>query len=205
MNYNFWGTYFYVKKLDEAKSILKKWDPFLSDDTYVSESDWNMAQAKSSIRNEKSKDLPWKSWFDAVQPQINTYLENLQPLMKYTVHCDERWFNKYLTGDYQEPHDHAFPGRGLSAIYVLDYPKDEKDPGGQLVFECPNFPIIRSSGLDVIFNAWNCQHFVPPLEKGLLILFPSWISHYVLPSKTDKRRATIAANFAIEPFKEKNK
>ena len=37
----------------------------------------------------------------------------------------------------------------------------------------------------------------PSLKKGTLIIFPSYISHYVLPNKTDKRRATIAANFVI--------
>ena len=205
MNLNFWGTYFHFKKLDEAETILEKWDPFLSDDSYVSKTDWNMAQVESSIRNEKNKDLPWKSWLDIVEPVINNYLQTLEPMIPYSLSCNDRWFNKYSTGDYQEPHDHAFPGTGLSAIYVLDYPKDERDPGGQLVFECPNFPLIRSSGLDVIFNAWNCQHFIPPLEKGTLIVFPSWISHYVLPSKTDKRRATIAANFTIKPLKEENK
>ena len=197
MNYSFWDTYFYITKLKEAENIFKEWEPFLSDDKYVSDSDWSMAQTKSSIRNNKNKDLPWKVWFDAIQPQMNTYLESLDPQMPYSVHCDEMWFNKYTKGDYQEPHDHAFPGRGVSAIYVLDYPQDEKDPGGHLVFECPNFPVVRSSGLDRIFNAWNYQHITPPLEKGTLIFFPSWISHYVLPSKTDKRRATIAANFVV--------
>ena len=197
MNISFWDTYFYLTKLEEAEKILEEWKPFLSNDKYLGDSEWDMAQAKSSIRKENSKDLPWKVWFDAIQPQMNKYLENLDPQVPYSVHCDEMWFNEYSKGDYQEPHDHAFPGRGVSAIYVLDYPQDVKDPGGQLVFECPNFPMVRSSGLDRIFNAWNYQHITPRLEVGTLIFFPSWISHYVLPSKTDKRRATIAANFVV--------
>ena len=74
MNYSFWDTYFYITKLNEAENIFKEWEPFLSDDKYVSDSDWSMAQTKSSIRNNKNKDLPWKVWFDAIQPQMNTYL-----------------------------------------------------------------------------------------------------------------------------------
>ena len=111
MNLNFWGTYFHFKKLDEAETILEKWDPFLSDDSYVSKTDWNMAQVESSIRNEKNKDLPWKSWLDIVEPVINNYLQTLEPMIPYSLSCNDRWFNKYSTGDYQEPHDHAFPGR----------------------------------------------------------------------------------------------
>ena len=57
--------------------------------------------------------------------------------------------------------------------------------------------MIRATGMDRIFNDYNYQHITPPLKKGSLIIFPSWISHYVLPNKTDKRRATIAANFVI--------
>lgn len=194
---NFWGQFFYYTKLENADEILKEWNPYLEDDTYITENNWSMAQTKSSIRSEKNKDLPWDIWFKSVEPHMSQFLEGLDPQVPYSVHCDEMWFNSYTKGDYQEPHDHAFPGRSVSAIYVLDFPTDEEDPGGTLVFECPNFPVIRSSGMDRIFNAYNYQHITPPLEKGTLILFPSWISHYVLPNKTDKRRATIAANFVV--------
>lgn len=56
--------------------------------------------------------------------------------------------------------------------------------------------------MEQIFNQWQYQRFIPELEPGKLILFPSWIPHYVLPNKTNKRRATIAANFKIEAAKD---
>lgn len=200
MRNDFWHTPFWSVKLTEADDLFETWEPHLSDESYFDDTGWTMAQTKSSIRSDKNDKLPWDSFFQAIQPHMNDYLESLDPQISYSVHCDEHWFNSYTKGDYQEPHDHAFPGRGVSAIYVLEFP-DDKDPGGQLVFECPNFPVIRSSGMDRIFNGYNYQHIVPPLEKGMLILFPSWISHYVLPSKTDKRRATIAANFVVRAEK----
>ena len=67
---------FHFKKLDEAEAILEKWDPFLSDDSYISKNGWNMAQVESSIRNEKNKDLPWQRWLDIVVPVINNYLKD---------------------------------------------------------------------------------------------------------------------------------
>mgnify|MGYP001182520915 FL=1 len=197
MRVNLWDTRFYIGEMSNADDILKEWEPYLQDDSYISDSMWTMAETKSSIRNEKNKELPWNVFFESVRPHMNTFLESLDPQVPYNVFCDEMWFNKYEKGDYQEPHDHAFPGRGISVIYFLDFPDQEKEPGGTLVFECPNFQMIRATGMDRIFNDYNYQHITPPLKKGTLIIFPSYISHYVLPNKTDKRRATIAANFVI--------
>lgn len=194
--FDLWSQYFYITTLDNKDEILTEWSEYISNPSFFGEA-WSMSKTQTSIRSEKNDQLPWDIWFKSVQPHMSQFLDSLNPRVPYTVHCDEMWMNSYKKGDYQEPHDHAFPGRSVSAIYVLDFPEDEKDPGGTLVFECPNFNVIRSSGLDRIFDAYNYQHITPPLEKGTLILFPSWISHYVLPNKTDKRRATIAANFVV--------
>jgi len=194
--FDLWSQYFYITTLDNKDEILTEWSEYISNPSFFGEA-WSMSKTQTSIRSEKNDQLPWDIWFKSVQPHMSQFLDSLNPRVPYTVHCDEMWMNSYKKGDYQEPHDHAFPGRSVSAIYVLDFPEDEKDPGGTLVFECPNFNVIRSSGLDRIFDAYNYHHITPPLEKGTLILFPSWISHYVLPNKTDKRRATIAANFVV--------
>lgn len=193
-----WGTHFYSAKLDNCDKILKEWSPYFDDAEMVMESDWSMAQAKTSIRSNKNDSLPWDSFFKTIEPHVNSFLESLEPQISYNIVCDEHWLNVYNKTDYQEPHDHAFPGRGLSLIYLLEYPNEE-DAGGQIVFECPNFQMVRGSGLDRIFNAYNYQHITPQMERGTLILFPSWISHYVLPNKSDKLRASIAANFVITP------
>ena len=43
---------------------------------------------------------------------------------------------------------------------------------------------------------------MPKLENGTLILFPSWLTHYVLLREIQKRRITIAANFSIKEANE---
>ena len=201
-NLHVWGSHFYATVLENSDEIFKSWEPYLRDEDYFSESDWTLAETKSTIRNKKNKQLPWDIFFKNIEPHLNSYLENLEPQVSYNIMCDEHWLNVYNKGDYQEAHDHAFPGRCISAIYLLAYPDEEKDPGGSLVFECPNFQTIRSSGMDRIFNAYNYQHITPKLETGTLILFPSWISHYVLPNKTEKLRASLAANFIIQAKQE---
>ena len=45
--------------------------------------------------------------------------------------------------------------------------------------------MIRATGMDRIFNDYNYSTYYP-LKKGVPIIFPSWISHYVLSIKLIK-------------------
>ena len=80
---------------------------------------------------------------------------------------------------------------------MLDLPAEE-NAGGELVFENTSFPIVQSSGLNRIFNAFNYEKFIPDVTTGTLVVFPSWIKHYVLPNKSTSTRITISANFIVE-------
>ena len=54
MHVKFWETHFYTNVLTEADDILKEWDPYIEDESYISDSLWTMANTKSSIRNENN-------------------------------------------------------------------------------------------------------------------------------------------------------
>ena len=77
------------------------------------------------------------------------------------------WFNVYKNGDSQEFHNHA--RSHVSCIYVAEGQKDDS----RIFFNCspvPMFPIpIRNS------NDWNYDQVWFPSEKGLLIIFKSWL------------------------------
>lgn len=197
---NVWSTYCYYKKIDGHEEILENFLPYLENEDYFLSS-WTYGDALSSIRSKKNDDLPWHIWFDKIKPYMEEYLDYLEPQCQFTVYSDEYWVNVYKKNNFQESHDHVFPGRSLSVIYLLEIPKGD-DIGGELVLECPNFGIIKASGLNRIFNKWQYQHLMPKLESGTLIIFPSWINHYVLPNKTDERRTTIAANFCVKEHSE---
>ena len=57
MRVNLWDTRFYIGEMSNADDILKEWEPYLQDDSYISDSMWTMAETKSSIRNEKNKEI----------------------------------------------------------------------------------------------------------------------------------------------------
>ena len=194
-----WPTWIYSTVIENHQEVYEQFLPMLNDDNNF-DSPWTYGDCKSSIRNKSNDKFPWNTWFEAIKPYIDEHLQSLQPTMPFMIHSDEFWVNMYSKGDFQESHELAFPGRSLSAIYIMELDKDTE--GGDLVFECPNFATVKYSGLNRIFDKWQYQHIMPKLENGTLILFPSWLTHYVLPMRSEKRRITIAANFSIKEANE---
>jgi hypothetical protein len=190
-----WGTHFYVGKVEDHEKILSSMLPYLNDPNNFLEP-WVYSKCKSTCQHPNNKNLPWHVFFEAVRPNIEEYFDKLDPMIPYTVNCDEIWMNIYEEGGYQEIHDHSFPNRSFALAYILEMPNEE-NVGGQLIFENTNFPIVQSTGINRIFSAFNYEKFIPELEEGTLVVFPSWIKHYVLPNQSKQRRASISANIII--------
>jgi len=188
-----WATHFYIGQVNDHDKVYKTLLPILNDPSYFNEP-WIYSNCQSSCQSDKNHEIPWDVFFDAIKPNVEEYLESLEPTVGYHLRCDEVWLNKYDKHGHQEIHDHAFPNRAFSCAYVLEYPENS----GSLVFENTSFPIIQALGINRIFNKFNYEKFIPVLSPGTLIIFPSWVKHYVLPNNTDERRSTITANFIIE-------
>lgn len=191
-----WSTHFYVGQVKNHEEIAQAMAPYVADDSNFTEP-WIYSKCKSTCQSPTNNNLPWDVFYTAVRDNVKSYFDTLQPMCEYQVRSNEAWLNVYEQGGYQEIHDHAFPNRSFSCAYMLDIPT-EKDAGGELVFENTNFPIVQSSGLNRIFNAFNYEKFIPDVANGTLIIFPSWIKHYVLPNKSTSKRITISANFNVE-------
>lgn len=191
-----WATHFYVGKVAKHDEIANTLMPYLTDPSYFTEP-WIYSKCKSTCQSLKNTELPWNVFYDAIRDNVGEYLDSLGPSCKYAIRSNEVWANVYEQHGYQEIHDHAFPNRAFSCAYMLSLPDTDS---GQLVFENTAFPVIQSSGINRIFNAFNCEKFIPQLEEGTLVMFPSWIKHYVLPNNSINPRITISANFSVEGF-----
>ena len=114
--------------------------------------------------------------------------------LKFDNDC---WFHITRDGGYFQPHNH--PNASWSAIYCVD-PGDEEpvneSASGQVTFTDPRQtnsyldPANRSMRRDMSFNAIRFR-----LEPAQLVLFPSYLYHYVEPYIGEKPRITISANF----------
>lgn len=101
------------------------------------------------------------------------------------------WFNINGKGDYNLLHNHH--GSIISGVY---YPFAEKDMG--------NIEFHRADDMQYYmptlqkYNQFTSEKAVYKPETGLLLLFPSWLKHQVLPNKSNKERISLAFNYGVK-------
>jgi uncharacterized protein (TIGR02466 family) len=106
------------------------------------------------------------------------------------------WLNINGYKDYNEIHTH--PDSILSGVYYVDVPKNS----GDIVFENGEKNLISSFWNNLTVKNYtplnSVKHSYTP-KDNLLLLFPSWLSHSVLPNLNQKeKRLSISFNFKIK-------
>ena len=101
----------------------------------------------------------------------------------------EGWININGLGGYNAPHDH--PGYAWSGCYYVVVPHKKEGRGGSIEFLDPrtNSTVLAVSGADCF--ASKCT--LDP-QSGLLLIFPSYLKHWVYPNEQDSDRISIAFN-----------
>ena len=123
--------------------------------------------------------------------EINTCLEkakNVFGLNKDLV-VDNIWVNINRYKDYNKLHNHP-----LSIISSVFYIKTNKDAG--------NIYFLNNNEIDTFidnkhisqYNDYNCQSVSFEIEENVLLLFPSWLKHYVNPNLSNQDRISLSFN-----------
>ncbi len=105
------------------------------------------------------------------------------------------WANCSEAGDFNMAHDH--PMSSWSAVYYVSCPPSsgrEPDEGNLSFLDPRNAPQILG-----IVERTGIRHDIAPAE-GLMVLFPSWLRHAVLPHRSDQPRMSIAFNALVKSF-----
>ena len=130
---------------------------------------------------------------------------------EYDLEVDNAWTIHSYSGDYNPVHDHGTKTPiGLSCILYLKVP--------EVIRSAPN-PAEEFGGLNNSSGAVNgftyltwgangmrdanmfrpvTEEYVKP-EEGLLLMFPSWLRHGVMPFFGDGERRTFSANINVTP------
>lgn len=104
------------------------------------------------------------------------------------------WANISETGAFNTTHTH--PGMTWSGVYYVDAGESlGKKDSGALRFMDPS-PGSAASFLP--FTARVCPEIQP--VAGLMVLFPSYLPHSVLPHRGSRERISVAFNFRNEPY-----
>ena len=99
------------------------------------------------------------------------------------------WANVSREGDFNRPHIH--PGFVWSGVFYVDI--GQRDPK---VSEAGNIEFIDPRP----GNHHGAKHVVRP-RAGQVLIFPSWLSHYVTPFRGRGERISIAFNVAAKVFR----
>ncbi len=98
------------------------------------------------------------------------------------------WLTETLKGEHAVPHTHAIHGDDISGAYY--YKTNGKD--GALTLINPS-PILDATKF--INSPWSSLQ-VPP-EEGRIVLFPSWLAHFVEENQTDNNRISLSFNIKL--------
>ena len=135
-----------------------------------------------------------------VWSSLGEFLRNINPSLAAGTQglriASQTWFHVTRDGGYFGYHNH--PMASWSGVYCVSdgEPSPDYSNNGCLVFPHPQ--IATNTFLDAT-NAtlrWPFSHgnFVLTLKPGQLVLFPSWLGHYVTPFYGRSERMTVAFN-----------
>jgi len=120
----------------------------------------------------------------------------------FRIAIDEIWYNVYINGEWQEEHDHVGGGGGahFSCIHFLSFDKENHEP---VAFKDP-LRQLRNLSIELDRNNYSSS-WVPDIEEGDFLMFPSYLVHEVKPGKPtpDYPRITIAFNFKVLEYEGK--
>lgn len=103
------------------------------------------------------------------------------------------WGNISRRGNYHRMHNH--PNSAWSGVYYVTGMGSSNSMGGVLELYDPR-PFTEM--VDVPGSPYGQRVLVRPVP-GLMVLFPSWLYHFVHPSDIDTERVSIAFNAAWRP------
>jgi uncharacterized protein (TIGR02466 family) len=138
-------------------------------------------------------DNPPQSFID-LKTTVNEILIDVHKSMglklNYKSYITESWLNINPPNSFNTKHLH--PRSLFSGVYYTSVPEGD---AGQIIFE--REPLMLSYLPNYVVDAWNdmtsgTAGYQP--KTGKLLIFPSWLLHYVEPNNTASDRVSIAFN-----------
>lgn len=136
---------------------------------------------------------------DIINSQLHDLRDEFGIKDDYNFQINNLWININGKVGFNRPHVH--PESAVSGVYYVAVPNNS----GNIVFNHPSktqqyhiHPDAVKVSNDLNSSTW---HVTP--AAGLLILFPSWLEHYVEPNNSEDDRISIAFNAHIKKNYEK--
>lgn len=99
------------------------------------------------------------------------------------------WYNEYSINDFQEQHHHL--PADFSCIHYIQLDKNHQGT----TFVNPNRLINHSN---LLLKQASPEMFTPYVTEGDIIIFPSYLEHFVKKQEINARRVTLSWNLKID-------
>ena len=123
-----------------------------------------------------------RHYLDLIDRHIN---ETCNKCFHHQLNFQNCWVNVNQRGDYNVAHKHA--GATLSVVFWISTPEN----CGEIIFNHPSDFSFIPEIYDDLRPTWKYKP-----KQGSMLIFPSYLLHFVEPSETDDKRISIAFNYS---------
>ena len=181
-------TYIYHNIVDDPDKLNKSIDKELPNLKFTLKQEWsNTHYLTTNFGVEDEPDVIKKHNLNEVDKQISkhvkAYCQNVARQFVSIPTTRTSWFSLFQKGNYAHIHKHGFSD--ISGVYY--YRTNGSD--GDIFFETP----VTETGCSKFWMNHSLTFSIPP-EKGLILLFPGWLSHGVRTNTTDNQRISLSFN-----------
>lgn len=202
---NIFSPFYYHFEMEEH-SIIK--DAYIDDimknfNSFPDNSkDWKNHSSYTEV-NILPKELDWWTSVQYYKKYVNQFINHYFRGLELDWRIDaEPWYNVYGKGQKADWHDHM--PSDFSAVHFLKYNPEVHQP---FMFTNPDLTSVRLQGTykpNIVDRLGTCAkqsyykgNYIPEIEEGDFIIFPSQMMHLVNASESEDLRVTIAFNFNI--------
>jgi uncharacterized protein (TIGR02466 family) len=113
---------------------------------------------------------------------------------EYNLYFENIWININKKGDFNTPHIH--PNSFISGVYYVNC----NEQSGRIIFEnpCQPFDCFMNSEQIETINSYNAGKAFHIPQKNKLVLFPSYLNHYVEPNRNTEDRISLSFNLSLK-------
>jgi len=151
---------------------------------------WILGQMEKNKSVKKSNRGGWQSdlykpegEFKPLVKEIKEFCSHL-PLDIKEIFIPQLWVNVNKRGDWNTIHQHG--AYHLAGTYYVKVPKDS----GRICFRDPRPSAIGNVFVNSRFDKGEFKNV--NIMEGLLMIWPSYLDHFVEPSQTDEERISIS-------------
>ena len=194
--FDLWPTKFYQRTLDASEDPTRELLKLVRD---LDKSNRNVT-LEYRDNNILNMDHPGPNWLRSeVNQSVIDYLRTIG--IDYPVNWQiHAWANINRKGDYHDTHNH--PHSYLSGTYYLKVPAPSKAERNRSDVR-PSHITFYDPRPGINMNSINKDPYVDPEhtilpQSGQLLMWPSFLNHFVHPNLSDETRITISFNIVLK-------